>query len=225
MSRHKKLKKLYNDLYYPEQSDLPDLVKDFFTKHPFAPDAGKGKWAYRFFNDRDSVLEVGCGRGVWIANLNTTGEKYGIDIVTPPETHKGFNFIEAPSWAIPLKSKSVDWVCSYAMLEHLYPEDVAPTLKEFSRVAKKGMVHFIGAVQDGRMDDFAVVKKSVYYPYHFCPRPQQWWIDKIIEHTEFKDVRKERIRQRSKLKLMLLKYLKPKRYNLLSWFLVCRRKR
>jgi len=104
----------------------------------------------------NSVLDVGTGRGEFcnwaIENLcqDVTGSDFAIN-PNPSFLNKNINFIKNLSHEIPLPDNSVDLLVSFDVLEHIRPEDIPETIKEFSRVTKKYMLHKVSstAASDG----------------------------------------------------------------------------
>ena len=194
-----KMEQLYTDLYYPDSAKNPIIYKSrkHFKKNPYGNEEGKGKWAVRFFNG-ESVCDVGCAAGKFLVRLKK-GKRYGVDIAKCPlldENIKGtsIKFIKAPAWEIPLKDKSVDYITSFDVLEHIPPENISKTLKEFSRIAKRGFVFFISYAK----------RDNEYHPQvHLTIQPERWWIKQVLKYTFATKYRREPIRLRAWWKELL----------------------
>ena len=95
-----------------------------------------------------SLLDVGCGAGVTMANLNR--DKHfnyviGVDIHRPylnsckmNNTHN--DIVQADIRHLPFMPQSFDYVIGLEVLEHLEKEDGYELLKSLQHIAKKGVV-------------------------------------------------------------------------------------
>jgi len=98
------------------------------------------------------ILDLGCGEGMRLGNLKTSGEKVGVDI-SDFAINKARNkypkakFIKTDIERLPLKSNSFDLVYSMFVIEHVAaPEKV---LKEAVRVLRKSGTLILGAPNYG----------------------------------------------------------------------------
>jgi len=101
------------------------LVNDFFQK---------------YIKKDDVVLDVGCGYGEFINNINCR-KKLAIDI--NPDVKKYLNknviFHNEPSAKLSsIKSNSINKIFVSNFFEHLDKKDITATIGEFKRVLKKG---------------------------------------------------------------------------------------
>ena len=87
----------------------------------------------------DSILDVGCGNGIYV-NFFANGKKIqGIDLNPSDGWHENpslFSIGEASQ--LKAASKSVDTILAFEVLEHL--QDPTQALNEFRRVAKKNII-------------------------------------------------------------------------------------
>ena len=98
-------------------------------------------WFSRYLDDVDSVLDLGCGWG-WFVNQVDVPTRYGIDL--NPEAGRyldaGVKLLSQPAsdpW--PLSDASLDLVFTSNFLEHLASrEDVTATLEESFRCLRPG---------------------------------------------------------------------------------------
>lgn len=197
--KFKKIQSVYRDLYYPGQAKDPIIYKrrEYFKEHPYGIE-GKGQFATRFFKrwKYESVCDVGCGSGEFIGSIR--GVRYGVDIVKSPLFNKnanGAHFIEGSAWNIPLKDKSVDYITSFDVLEHIPETYIRKTLEEFSRIAKKGFVFFISYTD------------TAEHPLlHLTIRPEKWWIGQILKYTKAIRYKKVLQRPRSWWKELIIRF-------------------
>jgi len=88
----------------------------------------------------NSVLDLGCGSGSFIANFKNLPKKqlYGTDISSPALSYakkhfKGITFFRADCMKLPIKNKSVDVVTFTDLIE--YVDNPRKLLKEIRRVS------------------------------------------------------------------------------------------
>jgi hypothetical protein len=116
-----------------------------------------------------SVLDVGCGGNEFIKSfreVSPTTKAVGMDFASP------FADILGDVASIPAGDKDYDVITSFDMLEHLTPEQVDPVLKELSRVSKR-FIFSISYVPSKRLWEGQNLHPTV--------RPENWWIQKIIQ--------------------------------------------
>jgi len=94
-----------------------------------------------------SLLDVGTGDGafpLWVHRRFPNADPLmGIDVVSPngnQRTGRPDDVRVHDATDLPFKSKVFDWVTAFNLLEDLLPDEVDPVLKDFERVAVKGMV-------------------------------------------------------------------------------------
>ncbi len=97
----------------------------------------------------DSILDCPCGIGRWTPVLGARARRMvGLDISVPMlERARKEQASRFPLWLaraeaerLPLADGSVDYVFCYALMKHLPPEVKGTVLREFARVARRGMV-------------------------------------------------------------------------------------
>jgi len=135
----------------------------------------------------NSVLDIGTGRGDFCnwAIENLCQDVTGLDFAITPNPNylnKNIKFIKNTSHEIPLLDNSVDLVVSFDVLEHIRPEDITETIKEFSRVTKKYMLHKISSTA-------ASAKYGKNNPHiqeignlHLIQQSRGWWFNKFKEY-------------------------------------------
>jgi ubiquinone/menaquinone biosynthesis C-methylase UbiE len=86
--------------------------------------------------DCASYLDVGCGRGEMVAFSRNLGmDSKGVEAVD--YLTNGDDVVQGLAWDLPFKSKSIDLVTLFDVIEHILPEDTFKVLHELGRVAKK----------------------------------------------------------------------------------------
>lgn len=114
-----------------------------------------------------SVLDVGCGDNSfakWIsanAGINATGVDFAdkrADVV-------------APAHRLPFNDGEFDWITSFDMLEHLWPDEIDETLAEWRRVAKSGILVSISYLPSEKKVDGGNLHRTI--------RPITWWVMKL----------------------------------------------
>lgn len=112
------------------------------------------------------LLDVGCGWNEFAKAIRGTGvDATGVDFACPGAD------VVAHAHELPFGDKYFGVLTSFDMLEHLTPEQVEPTLKEFSRVSKSFVLSI--SHKPSRV-------KWCGENLHPTVFPQEWWINKII---------------------------------------------
>ena len=113
-----------------------------------------------------SIVDVGCGGGHFVELCKSHGIiARGVDIASPYD-------IIAPAHNIPLDDNSMEYLTSFDMMEHLIREDVPLVIKEFHRIATKGLVFKIAYTQSkGKGVDGELLHPTV--------EPQSWWVKRL----------------------------------------------
>ncbi|MCB9812852.1 MAG: class I SAM-dependent methyltransferase [Pseudomonadales bacterium] len=92
---------------------------------------------YKYFDKKDIVLDLPCGYGEFINNINV---KYKIAIDINPDSkrflNKGVKFYKALSNSLPLNNKSVDKIFVSNFFEHITRKEIQKTIIEFKRILK-----------------------------------------------------------------------------------------
>lgn len=125
------IKKIYQKRFEDkEQREMiwKILVKDFFQK---------------FFDKEDVVVDVACGYGEFINNINCR-KKIAVDVNqdTIKKLKKEVKFLLCPSTKMSLiKDNSVDKIFVSNFFEHISKDQIILTINEFKRILKsKGQV-------------------------------------------------------------------------------------
>ncbi len=86
------------------------------------------------------VLEIGCGTGLILSRIaEIADEAVGVDLSPGMLTHareRGLEVVEGSATDLPFEDASFDTVCSFKVLAHVEPIDVA--FREAARVVKPG---------------------------------------------------------------------------------------
>ncbi len=113
-----------------------------------------------------TFLDYGCGRGDlvrWI-NEKTAGNAAGHDPGTGMTIPM---FGEQPSY---------HWIVSCDVLEHLTPDELGAALRDFPRLASKGLLLTIANMNDVQAVDGEPVQ------LHLIREHPEWWIERINRH-------------------------------------------
>jgi len=119
----------------------------------------------------DKVLDIGCGDGGLTSIMaerfkSVVGIDVNRDIVeSAKKRFKNAHFICCLANDIPFADGFFDGAFCLQMLEHLFEEDIEPTLMEISRVIKKGGYIVVAVPRAGDEDD-AHHKMRAYDPTH-----------------------------------------------------------
>ena len=92
-----------------------------------------------------TVLDVGCAYGYLVQRLRALGiNARGIDVSSYAIAHAdpAVRPYLQQGWAheLPFNDRTIDLLVTFGLLEHLPPELVEPTLREFIRVARRGVI-------------------------------------------------------------------------------------
>lgn len=121
-----------------------------------------------------SLCDVGCGQGqfpVW-ASDNGIHPVYGIDCSSDFKVANGkVQFFNSFAHELPLNDKSVEFVTSFDMLEHILPEDTERVLWEFERVATRGFFFSISYIESVIKVDGRNLHPNIH--------PKSWWKEKL----------------------------------------------
>jgi hypothetical protein len=139
---------------------------------------GAGAMAFMRDWQFDSLLDVGCGHNEFVKNFRKVRpaiRAIGVDFACP-----GADLIATAS-ALPFADKTFDVLTSFDALEHLEPEEVAPSLAEFARVSRRFC--------------FSICHRASVFLWqgenlHPTVQPEAWWIEQI-EATGGREIQKE----------------------------------
>ena len=139
---------------------------------------GHANYAQRIYNyiiklDPKSVLDVGCGGGEfckWCASKNI--KSYGLDISSKPQDNR-VTWLTGIAQKLPLGDNSVEFVTAFDVLEHLPPEDLHIALKEFKRVARRGIITSF---------HYTATTKTLNSNLHLIVQPKEWWIEQVRKY-------------------------------------------
>ncbi len=125
----------------------------------------------------ESLLDVGCGYGVFLDKVSTfIPIIYGIDIASV-ETNNIINnprigFVSGEAKSLPFPDNYFDWITSFDVIEHCLEKDIDTIFNEFNRVAKKG---FILSISYDPCNYQGI-------DFHMTVKQKSWWIDKIKKY-------------------------------------------
>lgn len=151
---------------------------------------GHNNWGEHIYDyikliNPQSLLDVGCGIGVFINDMNIQfkiPKLYALDIASvrlgKHIPNENINWIDSQAHDIPLKDSSVEYITSFDCLEHVLEEDVDSIVDEFYRICSKGLILKIAYRQ-------AHERSLDGQGLHMTVRPEQWWIDKFSRLFKF----------------------------------------
>lgn len=87
--------------------------------------------------DVKSILDVGCGNGIITNVLSQHYQVQGADMSAAALKQVTCPSVQCSSDSIPVATESVDMVFSSQLLEHLTDHQLAGTINEFKRIARK----------------------------------------------------------------------------------------
>ena len=128
----------------------------------------------------ESLCDVGCGRGGFCKSLlGYVKYIYGVDIASKP-TGSGVWWTDSYADNLLLADKSIDYITSFDMLEHLPPDNIDNVLDEFVRVARVGLIFSICyRASSGTCDG---------QPLHLTVQPESWWLDKLVKYGNVRKI-------------------------------------
>ena len=156
--------------------------------------------AWKKVFDCDNLIDVGAGRGTFIAYA----QQHEIDAIgfdySPWAVGEGRFAKCEKEWLVehdatkvwPYVDNCVDLVVALDFFEHIYEEDLPQVISEMFRVAKKYMFLEI-AIVDGDKEKGYVLKKDEPVPAglegmavagHVTVRTEKWWMDRF-EHDDW----------------------------------------
>ncbi len=122
----------------------------------------------------DKALEIGCGAGVAVEHLLTSGyNAVGVDITLERVKGNQGRYVETPVWDMPFDDNQFDCTFSADVLEHVPYILVDSAINEIFRVTGKLTIH-------------AICTKSSPQGTHLHPtvKPIIWWEEMFEQHNE-----------------------------------------
>lgn len=117
-----------------------------------------------------SLLDVGCGYNEFCREVRTTRPwimALGVDFACP-----GADAL-VNAYQMPFEDRQFDLLTSFDMLEHIRPEEVDNTLREFERVSST----FVFSISF-RPSRITFAGRNL----HPTVQPKEWWLAKLTEH-------------------------------------------
>jgi len=142
----------YLDMRYPEKNIEKHKL---FTKN-FV------EWVHkRFFNKPGRLLDVGCGKGLYMDGFSAIGYKvYGID---KEQYRKDIKTVDLEKEKIPFAKNFFDYAFSKGVIHHI--ENTENFLKEIKRVLKPNGLIFIMTL------DWETTYKKIFYEDFTVKKP------------------------------------------------------
>jgi len=137
-----------------------------------------------------NMLDVGCGRGTFVAYARKAGiEAHGFDFsefATSEEgkyagCEKGWLKCHDASKPWPYPDNHFDLVTCLDLFEHIYEEDLPQVINEMFRVAKKWVFIQICTVNGqegytlGKKESVPIELEGMAVAGHVCIKPEYWW--------------------------------------------------
>lgn len=148
---------------------------------------GAGIYSYIEKLQLDSILDMGCGQGVFVNDMVSKfniNNVYGADIASISTgkhiKNDSVTWIDCMAHDIPLKDNSVEYIVSFDCLEHCLTEDVENIVNEFDRVCSKGLILKIAYRQAQERSFNGEV-------LHMTVKPESWWIEQFSKRFDFKE--------------------------------------
>lgn len=146
---------------------------------------GKGCYDYIEKNKPNSILDVGCGKGVFVNDMQQllqVPNVYGLDIASIRTgkhiQNDKITWIDSQAHDIPLPDSSIEYITSFDCLEHVLTDDVATIVNEFYRVCTKGLILRIAYHQARER----TLKGELL---HMTVQSKNWWIDMFSQKFTF----------------------------------------
>jgi ubiquinone/menaquinone biosynthesis C-methylase UbiE len=157
-------KTLYDRAYYKSSKDfqlMPErtemFVNEILKYHP------------------KSVLDVGCGLGALVHELNKIGiPSVGVDFAPDLKEHywgKAKYFELADARSLPFEHDSFDVVFSSDFFEHIDEKYINQVANEMKRVGNKVITYVA--------DSLGKPLNQHQRLYHVTHQPIEWWVDKL----------------------------------------------
>lgn len=128
----------------------------------------------------NSVLDIGCGFGVFCNSIEKRGIKtvYGMDIASVKTgnviDNKNIKFISGEAHSLPFEDKSIDIITSFDVLEHCLEQDIDLIFSEIHRVVKNKAVFSIMYRQSHENTKGVIL--------HMTVQPETWWLEKLNKY-------------------------------------------
>lgn len=132
------------------------------------------EYIHKLSGPDQSLLEIGCGNGGVVRQLNLKGHVcVGLDITLAGIKGDRSGFVEASVWRMPFQDNQFDFTFSSDVLEHLPTDLVEPAIKEICRVTRHKTFHCIANFPDSPEG----------IELHLTQQPMEWWRAKFNKHT------------------------------------------
>ena len=146
---------------------------------------GSGVYDYIKKIKPNSILDVGCGKGVFVNDMVSKLNipiVYGADIASVSTNNHIKNdkiiWLDCMAHNLDVGDNMVEYVVSFDCLEHCLEEDVDLIVDEFYRVAEKGLILRITY----RQANERTLNGEVL---HMTVKPESWWLDKFSKKFKF----------------------------------------
>lgn len=156
-----------------------------YHRDPFYTTAGTLLPMIRFSSEIkfDTVLDVGCSRGLIVKCFRDDGKKLSSGIEVSRNAVEfckgaGLDVHLASVTVMPFEDNSYEMVMSTDVLEHLAPEDVDQAIAEIVRVSSKYTAHSIFPYEDVNTNSPKYFEGALAQP-HLTTQGIQWWREKF----------------------------------------------
>lgn len=139
----------------------------------------------------ESILDVGCGNGDFLATFDDSYKKTGIDVCIPPLRQMRCPAVAGSVDALPVKSLAFDMVTCFEVLEHLPHGAFQGALRELQRICRK---YLVVTVPNRQNLDQSLVK----CPECSCRYNPDWHVrsfDRTVLASLFRDFRCSRLEE------------------------------
>lgn len=132
------------EIYYGIYSEIVERKPEYGTTNHGAQYVG---YVSRLFDNCATVVDVGGGRsgfGDLLSKLNPKIKTITVDVVDFSENCES-TFIQSPAWDLSEINEDIDLITSFDMLEHLFLQDIEPTLSEWASRSRLGVLATIAS--------------------------------------------------------------------------------
>jgi len=109
----------------------------------------------------DSLLDVGCGKGLLFDNIASEIEfrlLVGVDLIK--NRKKQYHHIIADATRLPLKNAAVFMVTAFSLIEHITKDEIEAFYKETKRVIKKKGIFMVQLP-----NRYSIIESHTYLPF------------------------------------------------------------